>query len=418
MVASVVAVFWFVLLMQGPFPAINRGQLAGLHGEPSLAQQVLTQALARMPTNSHWRWQAGQWLLRQGDSHSAAVTLHPLLVEPDVPDVAMATLLKALIQSQELDNALRLYQDRLVRLPPTFPPYLAANLAMHWLAKDSMVAPEKRSVLLQAALDFRDVHPVRTGTIEFAPLAASVEKPEFWSSTLGKRLNKLLAWAADPAQLNFGCRTAAIAAGAPQSMMDLLGLPAAGTEVGKNLVADGDFEETPAGIGSLPVHWNFIILSGGNHYAFDYHNSAQGAFTSGVDRGCAATGHQAARVDGLWLADRKGMNAPYAGIQHAPIDLVPHTPTMVSLLYRTEAKEDPHLWLRTDLGLVLPPTYGRWQQAVVFLPATFVTDRPIQPFLQIFSQGTVWFDNLSVRQLQMSPPEIQLPTQVHLVVAE
>ncbi len=62
----------------------------------------------------------------------------------------------------------------------------------------------------------------------------------------------------------------------------------------------------------------------------------------------------------------------------------------------------------------LPPTDGRWMQVVVVGWNLAHSDTFVRPLLRSFSEGTVWFDDLTIREIMTSAPLAPQPPIVRI----
>jgi hypothetical protein len=133
------------------------------------------------------------------------------------------------------------------------------------------------------------------------------------------------------------------------------------------------------------------------------------AFVVGVDSDNAWNGSRSMRVDGLYREQKPKRSVARAGFWHNDhIPLKPDTPYVISFAYRTyQVKGNvAAVWLTGGKDVLwqhdkrLPPTGGEW------IHKTFVGwnhsggEVRVRPLLRSFGEGSVWFDDFSIREVK------------------
>ncbi len=188
---------------------------------------------------------------------------------------------------------------------------------------------------------------------------------------------------------------------------DLLGIPPENVELGPNLVENGGFEEQR---GESPSRWVWRPLVGGDP-------RRDATFAGGDDAWLSFEGQGAVRVEGLWVQPQEGKQPAIAGFWHwddaerrlQSIRLRTSGPYLFSLYYRTmdvsqgEARilvsHSPDvLW--TDF-YSLPDTAGTWRRFVAIGWNRTGAEAAIHPLVSSSAQGSVVFDAVQLRRVQL-----------------
>ena len=190
-----------------------------------------------------------------------------------------------------------------------------------------------------------------------------------------------------------------------QVPVELLGTAPANPTLGPNLVQQGDFEGHTGG------HWQGWAVA---DYATGRTTAEpSGTFVAGADPLDAMMGGLSARIEGLWVRDvtdpgvfglvtqDQGRYGSYA------IAILPQQTYLISGLYRTRNSSECVLISlgNPQVGLLderLPATAGVWRRFVLTGCHTDASAQQMQLLLRLCGTGSVWFDDISVRQMDFA----------------
>jgi hypothetical protein len=173
-------------------------------------------------------------------------------------------------------------------------------------------------------------------------------------------------------------------------------------KLGPNLVENGRFEESMGG-------WNWSDM-------FSQDPFSAAAFTGGTDTLLFFEGRQAARVDGLWIEQGNEYPARAGFSQQNEITLEMNVPYLLSLFYYTaRVSEDQAatIWVSYHPETLwaqdyeLPATNGRWHHLVIVGWTRSGVKPGVRPLLRTFSTGTVRFDGVELRLIEL-PKETKI----------
>lgn len=189
---------------------------------------------------------------------------------------------------------------------------------------------------------------------------------------------------------------------------ELLGVSMESVELGPNLVEDGGFEEW---MGGRPSRWMWWTMFNRNPY-----NAA--AFAAGGDGLLPFEGRAVARVDGFWVQQREDKSPARAGFWQwdeleqnlRPITLTTRGPYVFSFHYRTTRVPEggARVWVSDDPDVLwagyhgLPATDGAWHHFVAVGWNRAGTERAIYPLFSSFAPGSVAYDNVQLRPVELS----------------
>ena len=181
---------------------------------------------------------------------------------------------------------------------------------------------------------------------------------------------------------------------------ELLGIPLETVELGPNLVDNGGFEEWHR---ATPVRWRWLNMMNREPWS-------SGLAVGGRDSLSTCEGESATRVEGLWVQNdgAEPARAGY-GYRESQVNLEPGHFYIVTLLYRTRSsKGQAGIWFSQDSRAIfagerlLPATDGVWRGYVVLGRSSDPAVLPIWPLLRNWGEGTVWFDEQRVREIEFS----------------
>ncbi|WP_322798542.1 tetratricopeptide repeat protein [Thermoflexus sp.] len=189
----------------------------------------------------------------------------------------------------------------------------------------------------------------------------------------------------------------------------LLRVPKEDLVLGPNLLANGGFED---GSSLDPEGWSWSDMS--NHPPWN-----AGLFLGKRDDLEAYEGQRAVRVDGIWAARDPGREGARAGYWAKEVPLRPGL-YLLSFAYRTQLGRNgwAGIWVsdRSEVlfagDLKLPDTRGAWRRAMI-IGKNQAEDGKIAVLLRLWGEGTVFFDEVAVREIRVTdgilPPALSLP---------
>jgi len=190
----------------------------------------------------------------------------------------------------------------------------------------------------------------------------------------------------------------------PQKVADILRIPVENVSLGEELVTNGGFEQLRdwQNWQDVPKGWGPSFMTSGDPW-----NCA--AFIIGTDSHQKFSGNRSIRIDGLLIERKPELEKARAGFWHAPITVTAGTPYVISFVYRTNREDDvksslylssePQVLFRYDH--LLPATDGVWKQVTIIAWNRKDVDASIRPLLRSWSEGNVWFDEFSIRQVMI-----------------
>jgi hypothetical protein len=382
---------------------LNYGQLARLHGVNQ--PWIYSQALALTSNDEHIRWQYGAALAAADDTESAVSILRPL-AQSSPHQLVMNLLFLAFIDTGRVDEALRLYLSSASFLTPDYlPSRVAANLLVRYLDDHSVLPASAVDPLLARALELRSSSP------DYALLTEQLESSTEWSNGTGQRLHRTLQWLARGTMGKLAKRSAEVheSEDLAKRVAMLLDLPSESVKLGKELTTNGDFESLleylPQSFSSPRLEgWSASFMTGNG----PWWNRA--VFVVGVDTVQPYQGSNALRVDGLSVERLPEREPARAGAWHEPVTVTAESPYVVSFAYRTEMSDEGEVgvFLSYDSEVFGPleqkfgPTHGEWKSVIILARNKRDRDEMIEPLLRSWSEGSVWFDSFSVREVLLS----------------
>lgn len=186
------------------------------------------------------------------------------------------------------------------------------------------------------------------------------------------------------------------------AVADLLSVAPEAVSLGPNLLPEGDFEATVAGV---PKGWTIA------DYATGRSNSAPtAAFLAGSDQLVALEADdRTARIDGLWMQHSGEGLFGLVGLRERErgtymIDIQPQTIYALSGVYRTtsQAGRVSVSVGNSQAGLFqewLPPTNDAWRPFAFVGCLSDAANQQMQVLLSTRSTGQVWFDKVSLKSV-------------------
>jgi hypothetical protein len=356
-------------IFAGPLSAsawLNAASLGRLHGQEVRGDYL--RALSSAPQNGYLRQRAAEALLRSGDYGVARDTLRPLVDAGVGSPTAERLYVVAAAAAGSPELALPLLEQAYPN--GVLPQWVAANLYRPPLPQ------------VAAALCGPAVSADMCGEILAGPTGAAGLRWLQGSGPAGP------GEAPEPLEM---ARVAALAGLSPEQVA-----------LGDELVANGGFEQVALDT-VLPVGWQPISWAGGELY-----NPA--VFLVGVD-GAAFSGRHALRIDGVTQEVIEGREAARAGALYWSVPVAAGDALVVSFVYRTAGDEGQlaSLFVSADpLSLAgeqwLQPTGGAWQRVTIIAWNRSGGDAALTPLLRNWSEGSVWFDELTIRPIRFAQP--------------
>lgn len=382
--------------------ALNVAQIDRLHG--SYRVELLRTALRIAPDHAQLRWQTGASLAELGEHPAAAETLLPLAIEGRLPDGAARTLFASLIEAGQAQQLASL--DAQLRSSPWLPPRTAAAVTHAYLESQGLLTRAQAERLLAPALGLSPAQP------EFLLIAGDITTKAFWGQPEGRRLRSLLADMARPSTVQPRSQTELSG-----RVAELLDVPTGVLRLGEELIVNGDAEVVSfclaTGPSCFPAGWSPTFMSNGDPW-----NRA----TFGLAGEHARPFSQATslRIDGVLIEHEPTREPARAGFWHEPIVVHADRSYVISFVYRTEGvgSDGAGLWVSADPLVffageyMLPPTAGSWRRMTLVAWNRRPVSATVRPLLRLWGEGTVWFDEVSMRELvldgALSPGEARL----------
>jgi hypothetical protein len=200
-----------------------------------------------------------------------------------------------------------------------------------------------------------------------------------------------------------------------EQVAPILGVAASELQLGPELIQNGGFERF-GDSEDLPSPWRASFASTGGSWN-------QGAFVVGPDSAAPYNGSLALRIDGLALVRRTDREPARAGFLYPSLQVEAGDLYAVSFVYRTRAVADGavSLWLGERADVIasgdsfLPGTNGEWQRATLIGRNSSGSPATINVLLRLWDEGTVWFDDISLRQVVLEDLPVLAP---QLVIGE
>jgi tetratricopeptide (TPR) repeat protein len=200
-----------------------------------------------------------------------------------------------------------------------------------------------------------------------------------------------------------------------KGLAEFIGIEVGEVSLGPNIINNGGFEK--ARKDSLPEFWSWAAGIG---------NPFRSAlFVGGPDTLSPFSGETSLRISGLWSEKEPEKLPARAGFESYPLTIKPNSKYLLSLYYKTEnlSEGNPAILLDIFQGrrlgdyFMLPSTDGEWKLFLIIGRTSDNCCSSREIFLSSFATGTVWFDDVSLRELIL-PEEpgkpIELPyTVVH-----
>lgn len=363
---------------------LNLAQVERLKGDVGQAATWSSRAFALNPSNPRIRWHMGAILARLGDNDGAADILLPLTqhlsLNQQMADVLAATLIKA---GRE-EDILQVYE--LLAPSVRLPRRVAAIVALQYLEQYGQVPAARAVSLLKRALGFYSY-------LEFQVFVEYLTKPSFWSTETARYVRAALAWRAQeplPESRSVASKPDR------RHVAAMLNIAPEYINFGEELIVNGGFEQLQKHNRDIPEGWLLSPMS--TREPFE-----RAVFLIGTDSSQPFRGNRSLRIDGLLIERSLDREAARIGLRHAPIQGRIGVPYVISFVYRTEHTTNSavELWLPSGQSQRFPATQGYWKQVTIIFWNH--EDTTIVPLLRSWSEGSVWFDDFSMRELIINP---------------
>ena len=394
-----------ILYWSQPTLWLNLAQLQRTRSNSQAAAAAFDQSLALTPQNRRIREEAVRALLEIGKPEAARSMLLPLLGQNPVDTHTLDLLLAAGLEG----DALHVYNA--FDSPPKLTYQVAAEVSTAYLQQSGTLplTSAQQATLLAQALSSRIDSP------ELQPLLGQLANKDFWPSEEGRHLRDVLIWRGrtesaglvesdipSPDKSN-GC---AVDSGERERVAAMLGKTPSEIQLGTDLVPNCGFEERLPGSDAIRG-WETSFMTSGSPW-----NRA--TFVIGTDTYLPYAGERSLRIDGLAIETRPDREPARAGLWlwDSPPRFTRATPYAISLAYRTDQGHAPgaalYLYTPDPAAFVpeqsLPSTQGRWRRATLIIWNRSTADTTVAPLLRSFGEGSVWFDDFSLRPVLTRGP--------------
>jgi hypothetical protein len=388
---------------------LNIAHIQALRGNDNRAILALERASKLNSGDFHLRWRTGALLAEIGEEETAASRLSPLLQQPHWlrlrdPNIVIATLTEAGLDKE----ILHLYQswNPLPRLSSEN----AATVALQYLEQRGQIPPARVQTLFEQTFD--------VFTARYQPLESKLFDTTSWSPATTRHVRHTLDWFSQDRASEID---SSVSQPEPQRVADILQIPAGNISFGEELVVNGGFEQLRdwQNWQDVPAGWDPSFMTSGDPW-----NRA--AFIIGTDSHQKFSGNRSMRIDGLLIERKPELEKARAGFWHDPITVTSDTPYVITFVYRTNQEDDvksslylssePKVLFRYDQSL--PATYGVWKRVTIIAWNRQEADASIRPLLRSWSEGSVWFDEFSIRQVIIDPQVAVSPQKALTRISE
>jgi hypothetical protein len=404
---------------------VNYAQILQARGRSREATELLTKVFAVDTQNTHLRWQLAQAFAADNQLELALEAFGNPTKLDGLALPGQSLFIRLLVEQDRVKDAL----TYLSSLPtkPLLDVTVAAILANALLSTSTTPGYDDAIFeLLRQGLEFHRVHDVRTGFLEFEYLKEAIAQGGSITPAIDDRVRRAIEWKSRltvPPDNQGGqtSRTSEMEIESLGRVASLLGVSQGSIRFEGDLIRNGDFEAFDVHTAS-PTGWRYDLHSGTNLYAFNHSGTNRSAFVTGLDKEVKLSGNHSVRIDGLCIEMSEWLEPATAAFRHEQFHIKPNTWYIVQLYYRTEAMPSPllQLWLARDFGFFLPAADGRWVEATV-LGNSGAAGITLEPTISSGSEGSVWFDRLSVYPLLLQTPVLlssDSAPQLHLVLVD
>lgn len=398
------------------FALMNWGQILKIQGRSSVGPFALLKQL--FPSDPSTSLYYGLALAYDGDFARSAVELGSAVQSCADNPVRLNQCLEVLYETSSWDAIITLHDS--AHSPTRLSTAAAAIVLDAHVSRYGKLRPSlPLANLLASALDVS----VDSKQVQWVGRVASDRA--FWTSEVGERLHRSIRWRATNSDMLRSVRaTSAEPARSARSAVPISGPAWLNTlKLGSELILDGDFEVrkpcprlNQSGWCSL-AFWETSMMDTGDPWNV-------GFFVVGVDHAHAYSGRQSMRVDGVYVERRVDREPARAGYWHYPVNLKANRPYVISFVYRTDSygtqSRGAAIWISSDFRVLfagdyfLPSTHGAWKRVTILGWNRAELDMPIRPLLRNFGEGSVWFDDFSVREVVNEQVSLPAETQFHI----
>lgn len=388
---------------------INWVQISALHGWKSLAPLALMRDLAPSDPDALLRHSLA--LANNHHYRQAAIELEPVITRCLEHPLRLNQCIAILYRASSWNAVVALH--RMLDATNQLSAASAAMLLDAYISQNGDVASS--SVMIAWWSKVLDI-PADSQQMEW--IRQSVNAPSFWKSLTGRRLLETIRWRAKE-----GDYFKLVGHSSAASNLRATHRPAPGwwseIQLGEELILNGGFEHRRScsifdqSSWCSMAFWEPSMMNSGNPWNV-------GLFVIGVDSAQSYSGWRSMRIDGIYVERRPEREPARAGYWHPPIDVQAGRPYLISFVYKTEPQAahelDVSIWVSKDARVLfagdyfLPPTGGLWRRVRILGWNRADQVMPLRPLLRKFGEGTVWFDDFSVREVLSYSSSIPLET--------
>lgn len=358
-------------------------------------QRLLLFAGKLAVTDAHLRGQLADSMARFGECSSAADTLQRLQENFNYLNAQDARLL-ATCQSYLGDQSGALATVTRYKVATLLSEEAAARLLWHLRQAPDADIPDLAmwTELIQTAFGLRSTSGARF-------IADALQEPEFWRSELGSRVDANVKWrAVFPRATATGEVLAPLSVGElHRTVADLLSTDSLKVRLRENIARNSTLDQ-PDPVSRMPRGWDPVYMATGEPWNAGY-------FSVAVD--ADPSGNLIARIDCLHLESKPDRELGRAGFSTPSIRLEQGKLYVVAVDYRVSqtSSDAVRVFLSTNrlvfppIESVLPPSES-WRHAVIVFRNSSSEAVVVFPAVRLFSTGTVWFDNFTVREIEVA----------------
>lgn len=350
-------------------------------------EQLLKQLIEHYPTEPNWRFYLAEIYHRQGELQQAEIAYQQVLgLDPEYVQVYLRLGMVAEARSQ-------------ISSPR---PETQLETAARWYAQYEEIVPGDLFGLKRLAqvCTMLEEARVENENCRDAALRVSGSRLQVESGAWNLQLGSSPANALE--------RALKARSDVRQVVGNLIDVPTENVELGPNLLENGGFEEW---VGHGPMKWVWWTM-------FDREPYDDAAFSGGRDRLLYFEGRAAARVDGLWVQHQEGRSPARSGFWQwneteqalRPVTLNSGEFYVFSFDYRTAGMVEggARVWVSGDPEVFwvgyhsLPATGEAWHRFVAVGWNRSGSEAALYPFVSSFAPGSVAFDGVQVRRIELT----------------
>lgn len=392
---------------------LNAAKVTLLHPDDWAQDQVRTAVVSASSLavkDSHLRSQLADSLARLGDCGTAVATLLNLQRDLNGLDPLDARLL-SICQSYIGDQAGAYATVKRYGVGELLTEDAAARIL--WHLEKSSVDHEREHVAVRDLVQTAYGLHGKTGARSVASL---VEHTGFWRSAQNLGIIENLRWRANfPRDVGRSDGLVPMSEGEFQVLIARhLSTDPSNVVLGRNLVPNSGLEQLDL-VTRMPRWWTPVYMATGEPWNVGYFSVAVDADTRD---------NTIARIDGLSIETLPSRELGRAGFAVVPIRLAAGRLYAVALDYCTlQTNPDAvRVFLSTNQA-IFPPiervlsSSETWRRMVIVFRNNSLESEMVYPAVRLFSTGTAWFDNFSIREVTLHDP-ISLPDEGYVEMSE